>query len=54
MIKRKKYGNKVSKVVMSKVSKMETAPKNAPIPPKKLMEQKQEQKENHHHHKPKK
>ena len=56
MIKRKKYGNKVSKVVMSKVSKLEAAPKNVPIPPKKLMEQKEqkEQKESHHHHKPKK
>ena len=39
MLKRRKYGNKMSKVVMSKMSKFEVT-KTVPMPPKKILEQK--------------
>ena len=39
MLKRRKYGNKMSKVVMSKMSKLEITKTAAPMPPKKILEQ---------------
>ena len=40
MLKRRKYGNKMSKVVMSKMSKFEVTKTAVPMPPKKILEQK--------------
>ena len=45
MLKRRKFGNKMSKVVMSKMSKLEIT-KTAPMPPKKILEQKSGSTEN--------
>ena len=45
MLKRRKYGNKMSKVVMSKMSKLEIT-KTAPMSPKKILEQKSGSTEN--------